>query len=203
MPTLPAAEVDESVCSDEGDTSEAEEIPAQSTPIRATRANSSAPQPSPSDLLDLTARGFNGEFNSELASPAAPKRRRQRPVNTPVPIRGPKPGESLSALRHAIRRWTRAGDPHSRSSQPRPEHSHFERCLWWLMYSEPRVVRFDRHVPIIVNYKNTRNLALCHIKGECDMPGPTGSPIRLAVLVDMNSIGFTTVNGVLRSDRSR
>ena len=77
---------------------------------------------------------------------------------------------------------------------------HFEKCLWSFMLKYNRVIREDDQIPIILSYKNTRNLALCHIIGSCDEPGSDNIPIRLAILLDMNAIGFTHAQGVDGSD---
>ena len=154
----------------------------------------------------LANRKLDGVFNSTLLlSPILPTGRATAVKYTPVPIEEPKDPLVLQLL---IKRMTHAGDKNSRA-KPRAPHLHFEKCLWAFMNKYDRVIREDDQIPIILSYKNTRNLALCHIVGSCDEPGSDNIPIRLAILLDMNAIGFQHVQGVDgsegvdRSDRRR
>ena len=208
MPILATTEVDESICSDDGESSVVEEPPAQDarsqeSPARSSpRGTGATPNTSPAVRRDLSRRGLNGSFNLAIASPAV-NRQRVTPTYNPVPIREPDAPGSIDALNEFIRSVTRANTQDSIRSQPYLPGSHFEQCLWGFMYEYPRVVRADHQAPYIMHFKNTRNLTLCYIKGNCDERGPSGIPVRLTVLVDMNSVGFTDTKDGTRSDRSR
>ena len=118
---------------------------------------------------------------------------------TAAPIEEPADADACQLL---IKFMTNSDDETSKSKPLKPYH-HFETCLWRFMYKYPRVIREDDQVPYIMHYKNTRNLALCFVRGACDVPGPGNVPIRLAIMLDMNAIGFKQANGADRSDRSR
>ena len=148
----------------------------------------------------LANRKLDGVFNSTLLlSPIPPAGRATAVKYTPVSIEEPKDPHVLQLL---IKRMTHAGDKNSRS-RPRAPHLHFEKCLWSFMHKYNRVIREDDQIPLILSYKNTRNLALCHIIGSCDEPDSDNIPIRLAIMLDMNAIGFQHAQGVDRSDRRR
>ena len=205
VPTLPSLQDDESIVSDDGESPDIvnstllEDGRAASTRKLRSQAGAPTANANPDTVAKLTQKNLYVVFNQNLLSPIRSGAPTETPVITPAPIEDPEDADVLQLL---IEFMTNSDDKTSKS-KPREPYHHFETCLWRFMNKYPRVIREDNQVPYIMHYKNTRNLALCFIRGACDVPGPGNVPNRLAIMLDMNAIGFTPANGADRSDRSR
>ena len=208
VPTLASFQDDESIVSDDGEVLEVAESThleeresAPTLPARVLRSQSGASttHANPEAVEKLKQKNLCAVFNRTLLSPIRANAPTEAPEIVAAPIAEP---EDPAVLQLFIELLTNSEDEKSKS-KPRLPHHHFETCLWRFMYTYPRVIRDDDQVPYIMHYKNTRNLALCYIRGACDEPGPDNVPIRLAIMLDMNAIGFKNAQGVDRSDRSR
>ena len=208
VPTLPSLQDDESIVSDDGDSpdivnstllEEGRTASAPSTRILRSQSGASTANANPETVAKLTQKNLYVVFNQSLLSPIRSNAPTEAPMPTAVPIEEPEDADACQLL---IKFMTNSDDETSKSKPRKPYH-HFETCLWRFMYKYPRVIREDDQVPYIMHYKNTRNLALCFVRGACDVPGPGNVPIRLAIMLDMNAIGFKQANGADRSDRSR
>ena len=210
VPTLPSLQDDESVVSDDGDSpdivhstllEEGRTPSAPSTRKLRSQSGASTANANPETVAKLTQKNLCVVFNQSLLdmSPIRSNAPTEVPMPTAVPIEDPDDADACQLL---INFMTNS-DAETSKSKPRKPYQHFETCLWRFMYKYPRVIREDDEVPYIMHYKNTRNLALCFIRGSCDAPGPGNVPIRLAIMLDMNAIGFKPANGAERSDRSR
>ena len=210
VPTLPSIQDDESIASDDGESpgivnstllEEGRTASAPSTRILRSQSGASAVNANPETVAKLTQKNLYVVFNQSLLdmSPIRSNAPTETPMPTAVPIEDPEDADACQLL---IKFMTNSDDETSKSKPRKPYH-HFETCLWRFMNKYPRVIREDDQVPYIMHYKNTRNLALCFVRGTCDEPGPGNVPIRLAIMLDMNAIGFKPANGAERSDRSR